>query len=534
MTDIKVYGELLASEDDRTLKYRLLPFGSIGRTNVGAVIASESSVEIPEDISHLTLNTEHNQMTPVGRFVNIEKAKDALYASVQISKFKRGDDALNLTASGELTGISVEIAGAVIQSGKLVGGELVGAALCKKPAFPEAILMASDSGDVEEALDALSEAVEGVKTALAQPSEAPAEEEIPEETETPEETLDPFLEEEEKKKGLTAMENSVVPTALTASNGGSATVKTFEQGVALIASAAKSRDKVLIEAINEAGIAGERNLFAALSTVTSNPGPGDNLSQPAWLGEAWTGKQYQRKYAPLVSSASLTNWNMTGWRFVQRPTVGDYAGFPTQVPTGPVTTEQFTVEASRIAGGNSIDLKYKHFGDTEFLNAFYRAQIEEYARVSDARVIAHVKTGATATVAGEVPTGVSATAAAIVDGALAMIDFATPSAALVPVAMYRELLLSREDDSLKYLQSALGLEDGTFAGFGIIPSTDVTAVHVLAKEAVTLYELAGAPIRVEVDTPSNGGFDTAIFGYTALNTNDARGIIRVDPPAPAV
>lgn len=525
MTDIKVYGELLAAESDRVLRYRLLPFGSIGRTNVGAVIASADSVEVPEDISHLTLNTEHNQMTPIGRFVSVTKGEDALYASVSISKFKRGDEALNLTASGDLTGISVEVAGAVIQSGKLVGGELVGAALCKKPAFPDAVLMASDSGNVEQALETLTEAVENVKSALAQPSEAPAEEEKPE---TPEDIPTPSSDDEEEleQKGVFAME-SAIPTALTASNGGSATVRTFDQGVALIASAAAGRDKVLIEAINEAGIAGERNLFAALSNVTSNPGPGDNLSQPAWLGEAWTGKQYQRKYAPLVSSAALTNWTMTGWRFVQRPVVGSYAGFPAQVPTGPVTTEQFTVEASRIAGGNSIDLKYKHFNDTEFLAAYYRAQIEEYARVSDARVISHIKSTAKAVTGGTVPTGVSTTAAKIVDGALAMIDFATPSAALIPVAMYRELLLSREDDSLKYLQSALGLENGSFAGFGLIPSTDVTQVHVIAKEAVTFYELGGAPIRVEVDTPANGGFDTAIFGYTALNTNDNRGLVRV-------
>lgn len=530
MTNIQAYGELLATENNRVLKYRLLPFGSIGRTNVGAVIASATSVEVPEDISHLTLNTEHNQMTPVGRFVSVEKGEDALYASVSISNFERGDKALKATASGEMTGISVEIAGAVIREGKLIGGELVGAALCKKPAFPSAVLMASDSGDVEDALDALSEAVEGMRTALAQP-EAPTEEVEADETETPEEI--PSEEEETEQKELTAMETSAVPTALTASNGGSATVSTFEQGVALIANAAANRDKVLVEAINEAGIAGERNLFAALSPVTAEPGPGDNVSQPAWLGEAWTGKQYQRKYAPLVSSAPLTNWQMTGWRFVQKPVVNDYLGHPNEIPSGPVSTEQFTVEAERIAGGNSLDLKYKHFNDQEFLNAYYRAQIEEYARVSDARVIAHILADASAATAGDVPTGVSATAAAIVDGALAMIDFANPSAALIPVAMYRELLLSRQDDSLAYLQSALGLEDGSFAGFGLIPSTDVSAVHVIAKEAVTLYELAGAPIRVEVDTPANGGFDTAIFGYTALNTGDNRGIVRVDPAVAA-
>lgn len=524
MTDIKVYGELLATESDRVLRYRLLPFGSIGRTNVGAVIASADSVEVPEDISHLTLNTEHNQMTPVGRFVSIEKGEDALYASVSISRIKRGDDALALTASKQLTGISVEVANAVIQDGKLVGGELVGAALCKTPAFPDAILMASNTDAVEEAVAALSDAVEGLKTALTTDSEAPAEEEIPEVQEVPEETT-PDSSEDEEKKGLTAMENSALPTALTASNGGSAEVKSFEQGTALIASAIGKRDTVLLSAMEEAGIIGRQNLFAALTPVASSAA--DATRQDQWLGEVWSGKAYNRKYATLVSSAPLTGYQITGWRFVQKPVIGSYAGFPAQIPTNAVTTEQFTVDAEYWAGGNDLDIKYRHFNDQAFLQGYYRAQAESYARVSDARVLAHIVAEANSVVPGTVPSGVSAAAAAIVDGALEMIDFATPSAAIVPAAMYRELLLSREDDSLKYLSSSLNLENGSLAGFTIVPSNDVTDVHVIAKEAVTFYELGGSPLRVEVDNPAIGGFQSALFGYTALSTADARGIIRV-------
>jgi hypothetical protein len=292
----------------------------------------------------------------------------------------------------------------------------------------------------------------------------------------------------------------------------------------------KSRNKVLIEAINEAGITGENNLFAALSNVTSANGA---AAAPAgWLGEVWLQKNYARKYVPLLTSQALTNWTMTGWKFGTKPVVGDYAGFPAQPASGPVSVTTFTVDALRLASANSLDRKYKDFGpDHEFLAAFYRMQAEEYARVSDLKALAAITAGASTLAGTAVPAGVNATAAQIVDGALKIIGdgLDAPTAAIVPVAAYRTLLLSRADDSLQYLNSALGLEEGNLAGFQILPSADVTAVHVVSKSAGIFYELPGTPIRVEVDTVANGGFDSGIFGYYATQVLDNRGIVKVTP-----
>lgn len=528
MTDssIKVYGELLGSED-RTLRYRLLPFGSKGRTNVGLVTASADSIEIPEDLSHLVLNVEHDRMQPVGRFQSLEIKDDGIYASVTISKFRRGDEVLNLTASGDLPGISVEIAGAVISGGKIVGGELVAAAVCKTPAFSDALLMASDFGDIEGALEALEESVEGLKTALAQTEEAPTEE-ATEETETSEETPNPFPvddEEELQKKGLTAMENSAIPTALTATK--SVDVSTFETAVNLIASAAKNQDEALVNALNSNGITGSKNMFAALANVTEAASEG--TTQPVWLDEIWLGRSYQRKYVPLMTNATLTGMKMEGWKFVQGPIVDDYSGFPAQVPSRAVITETWSAQAQRVAGGNSLDRIYKDLSSPSFLTAYYRAQAEQYAIKTDRIAFNHLVSSATTVTPGTVPTGVSATAAAIVDGALAILedDISTPTAAIVPTSMYRDLLLARNDDSLQYLSSALGLEGGSLAGFSIVPSNDVTDVHVISKAATTFFEYGSTPIRVEVDTPANGGWDSVVFGYVAAVTLDNRGIVRV-------
>lgn len=537
MTDLKVVGELLtASEGDRVLKYKLLPFGEMsGLTASGhRFTANKGAVKIPSSIDHLVLNTFHKQTDPVGRFVTVEEKDDAIYASVHISEFDRGDEALQAVLAGEMKGISIEVRNPVIRNGVLLAGEMTGAALTPTPSLPSALLMASDIGDVEEALNSLTEALDTLRTALKDPSEAPVEEdtpEVPEVSETPEEISTESSEEEEElnKKGLTAMENSALPTALTASNGGSAEIVTFDQGTALIARAAASRDNTLLAALTEIGAIGEQNLFAALSPVTS--ANGKNAGQPVWLGRAWETKQYQRKFTTLVTNKALTGYDMTAWRFTQKPEIASYSGFPAQIPTNPVATEQYTISAERWAGGNDIDLKYRHFNDQEFLQAYYAAQAESYARVTDLRVLAALKASTNTVTRTAAPAGVSQAAVDIVDGALALADDAVATAAIIPTAMYRELLLTKENDSLKYLESSINLENGSLAGFNFIRSSEVNEVIVLTKEAVSFYELAGSPIRVEADNPANGGFTTALFGYTAVDL-DARGVARVVTPTP--
>jgi hypothetical protein len=176
-----------------------------------------------------------------------------------------------------------------------------------------------------------------------------------------------------------------------------------------------------------------------------------------------------------------------------------------------------------------VDRKFIDFGNADTIASLLKGAATDYARKSDAKVIAAIKANAQTVSAGTVPTGVAAAAAKIVDGSLAMIDFATPSFAIVGTAAYRDLLLTKENDSLKYLESSLGLEDGSLAGFKIIPSADVAAndVYVGAKEALTFFELPGSPIRVEAVDVSKGGYDEALFGYYAIVLNDARGLKKV-------
>lgn len=503
MSNFHVAGEFLtASVDDRTLSYKLLPFGSTGSTNLGKITASRGAVTIPEDITGLPVNLEHDYRQPVGKFASIEETDEGLFATVSIARTTAGNDALELAASGLRTGISVEIDAPVIRSGALTAGTLSGAGLVVRPAFADALLVASDFGDLEETPSDPEEDEEETN------AEAEADASTP-----------------EKETEMT--ESATVPAELQAAHSGAVVPSDLRSASALIAKAYGTRDTKLAASLEESFL-GEPALWAALSNVT-NTAHKDNVEQPTWLGELWSGKDYQRKYAPLVSAGSLTSWKVEGFKWTARPTVGDYAGDLADIPSTGATSTYYSTEAARLAGGVKVDRKYIDFGNTDTIASLLRGAATDYALKSDAKVINFIKANSTATVSAAAPAGVSVGASRIVDGALAMIDFAQPSFAILGTAVYRDLLLTKENDSLKYLTSSLGLQSGDLAGFTIIPSADVAPndVYVGAKEAITFFELAGSPIQVEAIDVSKGGFDEALFGYYALVLNDVRGIRKV-------
>ena len=145
-----------------------------------------------------------------------------------------------------------------------------------------------------------------------------------------------------------------------------------------------------------------------------------------------------------------------------------------------------------------------------------------FADRPDLDALAGAVTAATAVTPGTVPTGVAAGLAAIVDGALAIIATEnTPTSAVVSAELWRDIVLTGRDEVLGYLSASFGLEEGSTGGFRIIPGpVGIGKVLVSAKEARTMYELPGSPIRVEGLVPSNGAIEPALYGYIADITHN--------------
>lgn len=144
---IKLTGTLTAADTDaRTLTYRLLPYGSPGHTNVGTLTVNAGAVAIPEDVTGLPLNLEHDPAQPVGKFVSVDDSAEGLNATVHVVETTAGDDALVLARAGLRSGISVELDDAEVADGIVTAARLAGAGLVVRPAFDTARLVtASDN-----------------------------------------------------------------------------------------------------------------------------------------------------------------------------------------------------------------------------------------------------------------------------------------------------------------------------------------------------------------------------------------------------
>lgn len=529
---IRAYGELLtASEDSRVLTYKLLPFSETGRTNKGSVTVEKGAVKIPSDISHLVLNTEHKQDAPVGRFVSVEEREDALYATVTISDFERGNDALHAARAGELSGISVEVRNPVIRAGRMLDGELTGAALCKSPAFSNALLMASDSGDINEKIAAIQAALTALVDSIAPEAEsAPDEEPAVEPEETPSEDApeEPAVEDDEPKKSLFASagatntkedimsETSAAPAAsLFAANAGDAPKASALEEFATMLS-------------DGASMGAPGSLHAALTDITA-ANSYDKTAVPAYVGELYqTGRNYSPKYSVLLGQKPLVAKVIKGWKFNVLPAVAyDYAGFPAEIGTNSPTVTEVSTTAAQLAGGHTIDRLTLTLNDGGYVAGYLRECTDDFERKLDTKALDFIDATATAV------TGVGGTAYdKLLKGAQLVAETGTPEWAIVGADLWLELMKTTDTNKLALIGASIGLSEGQFANFRIIQAPlSRTALNgkiiIGTSKAAEMYTLPGGAVRVNAADVARNGEVNGVWGAYAFLEHDRREIVKV-------
>lgn len=506
--------------DNRRIRGLLIPYGELSAPNVSGtepVMFSAGTVTLPADPSVVTLNEAHDQLEPRGRAVALQETAEGIVAEFEIARTPEGDTLLADAQKTPRPRLSAELRGLVRRGADAVKSSLRGAAVVPQGAFQSAALFAAhdevteaeieDAQDDDDVNDATENLIEAVADALTEnPDEAPAEPETP-----------------TKEEDMTAAA-ATVPAGLTPPAKKKDT--TTADGLFAAVAAVKSGNVDAVKAF-----AGGDALFAIANIQHSGPTTvtiGADTQQPAYLGELWKRRKYQQRFIPLLSRGTLTNYKMTGWQWdeAKEPTVADYAGNTAEIPSNAVDTVAVEVTASRIAGGHKIDRRYLDFNDQGVIASYFDHMTDDTARKLDAKALAAIIAAGTVTAPGTVPTGIAKGLAAIVDGALGVIATENaPSYAVVSPELWRDIILSPKDDVLAYLNAGFGLEEGSVAGFSILPGAVGTGkVIVGAKEAITFYEHAGVPIRVEGIDPHHGAFDPAVFAYYATLTSNAAAV----------
>lgn len=494
-------GTLLTAEaDTRVLTYMLLPYGEPGRTSAGTVTAARGAITVPQDVSGLSANIQHDRNQPAARVLSVDDTPAGLTCAVRALPTTRGNDLLVEATEGVRRGISVEMDNPVIRSGKLLAGVLSGVGFVVTPAFPSALLVAADTEPPTE------DTPEDDQPDTDTPDEAPAETDTDDDDHT---DADDDEQENDVSDTLTA---AAAPVGLG-----------NRRRPGLTAAENMTADdafRFLADAYREGG---DPALTAALSDITVS-GIGANIIQPAWLGELWSGRTYARRYVPLVTNASLNGMTLKGWKWTTKPAVATYAGNKAAVTSNTPVTTPVSVAVQRLAGAHDVDRAYRDFNVTDFWESYYRAMTDSYAALSDAACATDLIAAATVVTAPASGLSTWTPAQTIVEAAMAVIAAnGTPTSAIVGTDLYKALLLTTEQNLVPLLSGTVGLSESQASSFTIVPGPAALTgkALVIDKGGFIFAELPGSPIRVEAINQANAGIDPGVFGYFADYSTDA-------------
>lgn len=497
---------LFANTEERTVRGLVLPYDEESRPSMSGaepVTFGAGTVSIPRDPAVLTLNVEHDRYAPVGRAVAVEDTDAGIVATFAIANTEDGDDVLAGIASGRLSRLSAEVTKFTRQGARAVHAKLTGAALCEEGAFESAALFSIADGEETEGEPA--------------PEEAQA---------TPPVTADvtPSVEIREKEN----MADAIVPDGVQVAPEVEEKSLNADGLFSAIAYAKQSHDFKALESIKAEGTAN----FALSDVKISGVGAvGTGTVQPAWLGELWDGNDEARVVIPEIKHANLTALEVKGFRFSTPPTVATWTGNKTDIPSGTTATEVISGSLQRFASGYDIAREFYDIpAGQPVIEAFVRKLVGSYATVTDAYVLGALKAAATSVEANTYPAEISEAQGKIIQGALAVIaQNARPSFAFVAPDVYEELVFTPKDKVTEFLSAAMGLDGGSYAGLTVKPHNGLAAGEVLvgAREAATVFELPGAPIRVNALDIAKGGVDEAIFGYIGFLADYPEGLVLI-------
>jgi hypothetical protein len=539
-TRARILGTLVDT-DNRTLHYRLIPFGEEGLTNLGRVTVGPGVIELPDDPDEHVLNREHDPTRPIARASRISQEDDGIHAWYPIPRTPAGEALLAEHTARLRTGISAEIEDCRIRGGRLVAGRLDGAAATVDPAWASARLIASRAPDTpdqtpddddHDEFDDDDDTPDDTSPDTGD-NDTPGDPTMPPvttpTTDPPAPPADPPTPDEDDTGGVPLRASA--PRGLPARAGGTSRRTGPSRTGPSLAEVSRR-----LAAVTRASM-GAQSIHAALADITPAAGSVDDTvaAVPQWLGELWDGRDFVQRYVPLMTSAPLTSMTVQGWRWTVKPEVAPYAGNKAAVPSNPATTEPYTDVAQRIAGAHDIDRIFFDFSNEEFWASYWANMTESYARESDVVARDALIAGAPYVAPGAAVAGIAKAAVYLVDGVLAVIDTAVPSWAVVSKDLYRELLLTPADQVLAYLTMAVGWDEGTAAGFRLVPGDagfPADTVLVGTPQASKFRQLPGVPIRVESLNVAQAGIDAGLFGYCAAHVEETDALALVSGTVP--
>lgn len=512
----------VVDEDKRLVRGLLMPWNEESRLSMSKtkpITFANDTVKMPRDPSVVTLYVDHDRHQPLGRATHLEPTAAGVVADFRIAETDEGDAYL---ADPTKRRLSPELAGIIRRGNVGVTARLTGASIVDEGAFESAGLFAI--GDVEEADDEPEAEVESTTgdgehvqvTADTAPEDVTVT--------TPEGTTRyvPAPDEDENPEAAPAageeatMGNAIAPTTATPAD--------IEKAEELGANAVFAAMTVAIHGHGAAKEEAEQ-MLAALSDIKhtgSGALPATGVLQPAWIGEAWRGRAYQRKYITLGTQGRIEAMDAKGFVLDQGTAlVQEWSGNKTQLPTGTASTSLVSSVLTKY--GFAADIAREFFdlpGGEQVIAAFWRGVLESYARITDRKALSMIVGAAGTPVAADTyENGYPAALGMLIQGIEHIEDAEdTPTFAIMNRLAFRQALYAGHERVPEFVNFDFGTKgEGTADGFrvvrGDIGIEDTPAVLVGSKQGIRFNEVSETPIQVDALDIARGGVDRAAVGY---------------------
>ena len=524
-----------ADTERRVISGKIMEYGAVGHTSVGAVVFEHGSIQIPSP-GRIKLLAQHEPNNPIGRAQSFSNEGEFIYGSFKISSSSKGTDYLTLAAEDLVSGLSVgvEVIASLPNDDYLLvtSARLIEVSLVESPAFENAIVTSVAASQAEiEAASSTSTKTTTINTTIV-------------EVETETESEDVMTTAPDNTAPETAAEAPVVDA--------SRPVVSASYIVGEVRSPIKTQAQYLEHAIKakmgndtsrdyiRAADAQAKKIEAANDSFTTNPA----FSPTQYVSSVIDTSVMSRPTIDALGGArALAPSGMT----ISHPKITTNATISTVAEGASTAATQIVssyVNATvvKLAGAQIYSTELLDRSDPSFYSAMYENCLRAYAKASDAAVIAEIVSGGT--FATRQTANIAGLQAFVAQAAPAVYAASgeTATAFIAGTSIWSLLIGSLDTTGRSIFNAASPMNAsgqstprglrGDMMGLDLwvdqnmVATTDDNAAFIVNPMSIAIYE--SPKLTLSVNVVATGEISTMLYGYFATKTLVAGGLQRFE------
>ena len=523
-----------ADAERRIISGKIMEYGAVGYTSVGAVVFEQGSIQIPSP-GKIKLLAQHRPDDPIGRAQSFSKDGNFIYGSFKVSSSSKGTDYLTLAAEDLVSGLSVGVE--VISSQPtdthllVTAAKLIEVSLVESPAFENAVVtsVAASEGASVEAASSTSTKTTTINTTIV-------------EIETETESEDVMTTAPDNTAPETAAEAPVVDA--------SRPVVSASYLVGEVRSPIKTQAQYLEHAIKakmgddtsrdyiRAADAKAKKIEAANDSFTTNPA----FNPTQYVSSVIDTSVMSRPTIDALGGArALAPSGMTiaHPKITTNATIGTVAEGASTAATQ-IVSSYVNATVVKLAGAQTYSTELLDRSDPSFYSAMYENCLRAYAKASDAAVIAEIVSGGTqaSTQAGTIA-GLQAYVAQAAPAVYAA-SGETATAFIAGTSVWSLLIGSLDTTGRSIFNAASPMNAngqstprglrGDMMGLDLwvdqnmVATTIDDSAFIVNPMSIAIYE--SPKLTLSVNVVATGEISTMLYGYFATKTLVSGGLQR--------